>query len=131
MEPAESVGRAVGTAGTAVVFAGATVVIAPAALAVVRIPPLTTMGAAAAVTVVVSVLVAPTLLPALLGVPGARVASSAIPALRRAAPGARWVGVVTRSRWVVLRMSWTVTARAESSAGSDVVDVLRVRYGGA
>ncbi|GCE00190.1 MMPL family transporter [Embleya hyalina] len=116
MEPAESVGRAVGTAGTAVVFAGATVVIALAALAVVRIPFLTVMGVAAAVTVVVSVLVALTLLPALLGVLGARVASSAIPALRRAAdradgagraggraaPGARWVGVVIRSRWVVL-----------------------------
>ncbi|MFE5324804.1 MMPL family transporter [Embleya sp. NPDC056575] len=119
MEPAESVGRAVGTAGTAVVFAGATVVIALSALAVVRIPFLTVMGVAAAVTVVVSVLVALTLLPALLGVLGARVASSAIPALRRAAdradgaggsgraegraaPGTRWVGVVTRSRWVVL-----------------------------
>ncbi|MFI6978816.1 MMPL family transporter [Embleya sp. NPDC050154] len=85
MAPEESAGRAVGSAGTAVVFAGATVVIALAALAVVRIPFLTVMGVGAAGTVVVSVLVALTLLPALLGVLGTRVAASSIPVLRRSA----------------------------------------------
>jgi RND superfamily putative drug exporter len=44
----ESVSRAVGTAGSAVVFAGATVVIALAGLSVVGIPFLTEMGLAAA-----------------------------------------------------------------------------------
>ncbi|MGW1187386.1 MMPL family transporter [Streptomyces sp. NPDC002559] len=63
----EAVARAVGTAGSAVVFAGLTVVIALAGLAVVDIPVLTKMGLAAAGTVVVAVLVAITLLPALLG----------------------------------------------------------------
>ena len=63
----EAVGRAVGTAGSAVVFAGLTVLIALSALAVVRIPFLTTMGLAAAVTVLLAVLVALTLLPAILG----------------------------------------------------------------
>nr|WP_218848988.1 MMPL family transporter [Nocardioides perillae] len=63
----EAVGVAVGTAGSAVVFAGLTVIIALAALAVVRIPFLTAMGLAAAGTVLVAVLVALTLLPALLG----------------------------------------------------------------
>ena len=48
MDPEESAGRAVGTAGSAVVFAGATVVIALAALSVVGIPFLTAMGLAAA-----------------------------------------------------------------------------------
>ena len=61
LSPEEAVGRAVGTAGSAVVFAGATVVIALAGLAVVDIPFLTVMGLAAAGTVTVAVLVAITL----------------------------------------------------------------------
>ncbi len=65
--PEEAVGRAVGTAGSAVVFAGLTVVIALAGLSVVGIPALTKMGLAAAGTVLVAVLIALTLLPALLG----------------------------------------------------------------
>ncbi|MRH88074.1 MMPL family transporter [Nocardia sp. SYP-A9097] len=63
----EAAGRAVGTAGSAVVFAGLTVVIALAGLAVVGIPALTKMGLAAAGTVAVAVTIALTLLPALLG----------------------------------------------------------------
>ncbi len=64
---AEAVGVAVGTAGSAVVFAGLTVLIALAALAVVGIPFLTSMGLAAAATVLVAVLISLTLLPAVLG----------------------------------------------------------------
>ena len=64
----EAVGRAVGTAGSAVVFAGLTVLIALSALSVVGIPFLTAMGLAAAGTVLLAVLVALTLLPAILGV---------------------------------------------------------------
>ncbi|QYJ03211.1 MMPL family transporter [Nocardioides panacisoli] len=60
-------GIAVGTAGSAVVFAGLTVLIALSALAVVQIPFLTAMGLAAAATVFIAVMVALTLLPALLG----------------------------------------------------------------
>ena len=63
----EAAGIAVGTAGSAVVFAGLTVLIALAALAVVRIPFLTAMGLAAASGVFLAVLVALTLLPAVLG----------------------------------------------------------------
>ncbi|MER6343918.1 MMPL family transporter [Streptomyces sp. NPDC001595] len=74
MDPRESAGRAVGTAGSAVVFAGTTVVIALVGLAVVRIPFLTVMGLSAAATVLVAVLVAVTLLPALFGFAGARLA---------------------------------------------------------
>ncbi len=73
LPPDEAVGRAVGTAGSAVLFAGATVVIALTGLAVVNIPFLTVMGLAAAGTVVVAVLVALTLAPALLGFAGRRV----------------------------------------------------------
>ncbi|MEU6993208.1 MMPL family transporter [Streptomyces sp. NPDC046465] len=69
----EAAGRAVGTAGSAVVFAGLTVVIALVGLAVVNIPMLTKMGFAAAGTVVIAVLIALTLIPALLGYAGKRV----------------------------------------------------------
>ncbi|WP_328495408.1 MMPL family transporter [Streptomyces sp. NBC_00414] len=65
--PEEAAGLAAGTAGSAVVFAGLTVVIALAGLAVVGIPMLTKMGLAAAGAVVVGVLIALTLVPALLG----------------------------------------------------------------
>jgi len=66
----ESIARATGTAGSAVVFAGLTVLIALAGLSVVGIPFLTVMGLAAAATVAVAVLIAITLLPALLGFAG-------------------------------------------------------------
>ncbi|MFF4706805.1 MMPL family transporter [Streptomyces sp. NPDC001288] len=72
-EREEAAGRAVGTAGSAVVFAGLTVVIALVGLSVVNIPMLTKMGVAAAGTVVVAVLIALTLIPALLGFAGRRV----------------------------------------------------------
>ena len=64
---AHAAGLAVGKAGSAVVFAGLTVLIALAALMVVGIPFLTSMGMAAAGTVFFAVLVALTLLPAILG----------------------------------------------------------------
>ncbi|GAA4120330.1 MMPL family transporter [Knoellia locipacati] len=64
---AEAAARALGTAGSAVVFAGLTVIIALSALSLVRIPFLTTMGLAAAATVLVAVLIALTLTPAILG----------------------------------------------------------------
>ncbi|MEV5825001.1 MMPL family transporter [Spirillospora sp. NPDC052242] len=73
LEAREAAGRALGTAGSAVVFAGVTVVIALAGLSVVGIPFLTAMGLAAAATVAVAVLVALTLLPAVLAFAGARV----------------------------------------------------------
>ncbi|SDM79173.1 putative drug exporter of the RND superfamily [Streptomyces sp. cf386] len=69
----EAAGRAAGTAGSAVVFAGLTVVIALVGLAVVNVPMLTKMGVAAAGTVVIAVLIALTMVPALLGYAGRKV----------------------------------------------------------
>ncbi|MCX4831225.1 MMPL family transporter [Streptomyces sp. NBC_01016] len=66
-EPREATGLAVGTAGSAVVFAGLTVVIALAGLSVIGVPMLTKMGLCAAGAVVAAVLIALTLVPALLG----------------------------------------------------------------
>ncbi|MFD3825428.1 MMPL family transporter [Streptomyces sp. NPDC058625] len=72
-EREDAAGRAVGTAGSAVVFAGLTVVIALVGLSVVNIPMLTKMGIAAAGTVAIAVLIALTMVPALLGYAGRRV----------------------------------------------------------
>ncbi|ROP41034.1 MMPL family transporter [Saccharothrix texasensis] len=111
----DAIGTAVGTAGSAVVTAGLTVVIALAGLAVVGIPFLTQMGVAAALTIVVAVLVAVTLVPAVLGYLGRRV----LPRKERDAPagdvvGAEpreggffggWIGAVTRNRVVALLLA--------------------------
>jgi putative drug exporter of the RND superfamily len=72
-EPREAAATASATAGSAVVFAGATVVIALVGLLVVNIPFLTVMGMAAAGTVAIAVLIALTLIPALLGFAGDRI----------------------------------------------------------
>lgn len=69
----DAVATAVGTAGSAVAFAGVTVVIALAGLSVVGIPFLRVMGLAAAATVAVAVLIALTLLPAILSLTGERI----------------------------------------------------------
>lgn len=66
----EAAGRAVGTAGTAVVFAGLTVVIALSGLWIVGVRFLGFMGTAAAIAAALAVLSALTLMPALLGIFG-------------------------------------------------------------
>ena len=73
LEHAEAAARATATAGSAVIFAGLTVVIALSGLAVVNIPFLTVMGLAAAGTVVIAVLIAITLLPAMMGFAGTKI----------------------------------------------------------
>lgn len=117
-DPEESAARAVGTAGSAVVFAGVTVLIALIGLGFAGIPFLTTMGIAAAVAVAVAVAIAITVTPALLGLLKGKVigrprrplktkkkkqeqqastdsddASTAPP---RATGGTRWVTAVTK-----------------------------------
>ncbi|MFI9616473.1 MMPL family transporter [Streptomyces sp. NPDC052023] len=74
----EAAARAVGTAGSAVVFAGATVIIALCGLAVTGMPMLIAMGLCAAGAVAIAVLVSLTLVPALLGVVGNRVTARAV-----------------------------------------------------
>ena len=69
----ESAGKAVATAGNAVVFAALTVIIALSALTVVNIPFMTTMGLVGAASIAVAALVAISLLPALLRLAGPRV----------------------------------------------------------
>ncbi|HST39760.1 MAG TPA: MMPL family transporter, partial [Conexibacter sp.] len=106
MDVAESVALAVATAGSAVVFAGATVVIALAALVVVGIPFMASMGLAAAATVAVAVLIAITLVPALLGFAGDKLKKGKNfetgPRAAKPTMGSRWVGLVTRNRIVAM-----------------------------
>ncbi|MEE2031666.1 MMPL family transporter [Rhodococcus chondri] len=108
---AEAAGRAVGTAGSAVVFAGLTVIIALMALSVVGIPFLSVMGYAAAFTVLMAVLIAITLLPAVLALFGEKAFAGRIPGLSQsdpegdqATPGAalKFIGAVTRRPLVPL-----------------------------
>ncbi|MFV8189099.1 MMPL family transporter [Streptomyces sp. AF1B] len=111
----EAAGRAVGTAGSAVVFAGLTVVIALVGLSVVNIPMLTKMGVAAAGTVAIAVLIALTMIPALLGYAGRKVKPAGQKsrllgggrAARKAAEGrpnmgTRWASFVVRRPVAVL-----------------------------
>ncbi|MFD7569268.1 MULTISPECIES: MMPL family transporter [Streptomyces] len=108
MDWEESIARATATAGSAVVFAGATVVIALAALAITGIPFLTIMGLAGAGTVLVAVLVAVSLLPAVLGVFGERMRprrpkrNSKRKDRAAGAWGLAWARIVTRKPALVL-----------------------------
>ncbi|AGL17818.1 MMPL family transporter [Actinoplanes sp. N902-109] len=115
--PEDAAALAVGTAGSAVVTAGITVVIALAGLAIAGIPFLTEMGLAAAATIVVAVLVAVTLVPAVLGFIGRR----ALPRkLRNAPPAAAadsgraiyrgWAATISRFRVLSLLAAVVVLA---------------------
>ncbi|GGP81035.1 MMPL family transporter [Streptosporangium pseudovulgare] len=91
----ESIGLANGTAGNAVVFAGSTVIVALLALNITGVPFLGLMGTVGAACVLIAVLVAITLTPALLGLTDMRVLSRrnrervpAAPAAADAAPSA-------------------------------------------
>lgn len=106
----ESIALANGTSGTAVVFAGATVLIALLALGVTGIGFLGVMGTVAAVCVLVAVLVAVTLTPALLGLIGSRILSRRA----RKQEEARTPKPLGRlhSGWAVLRVVVAVAALA-------------------
>ena len=112
----DAIALAVGTAGSAVVTAGITVVIALTGLTVAGIPFLSQMGLAAAATIVVAVLVALTLVPAVLSLLGHRVlpraqrnahygahAAPVTPREGKFLPG--WIATVTRHRVVALLLS--------------------------
>ncbi|MGI5373325.1 MMPL family transporter [Streptomyces sp. CA-251387] len=127
-DPRESMALADGTAGSAVVFAGSTVIIALAALSVIGIPFLTTMGLGAAGAVLIAVLAAITLLPALAGFAGARLAPKpgSKAAQRATEPdgpaekatlGSRWVKtVVAKPLLTVLAVAGILVALALPAA---------------
>lgn len=136
-EPEEAAGRAVGTAGSAVVFAGATVFVALLGLGVVGIPELTRMGMGGAGAVALAVLVALTLVPAMFGFAGPKVLSRAArKAARRAGEGPHPVpaaagrpGFGTRWARFVLRRPVAVLLVAGLGLGAVAVPALSLELG--
>ncbi len=97
----ESIARAAATSGGAVFFAGCTVTIALVSLAVAGIPLVTTLGLMAGISVVVAVVAALTLLPALLAIVGPRINSLRVrtpPGDEQAKQGlwARWAADIAK-----------------------------------
>ncbi|MEW6059641.1 MAG: MMPL family transporter [Actinomycetota bacterium] len=105
LEVEEAVGRAVATAGQAVLFAGFTVMVAIWGLWVSGLPFIGLIGSVASVAVLMAVLAALTLLPALLCFLGRRIDSLGITWLRKRAQvnhrgvWARWARVVATHPW--------------------------------
>ena len=108
LDPAEAAGRATATSGGAVVFAGTTVIVALCGLSVARISFLTTMGLASAAMVAVAVLVALTVVPALIGIVGRRLLARRRRTVSRNSgmverrPASLWVRGVTRRPWATI-----------------------------
>ena len=76
--PVDAMGRALSTAGRAVIFAGLTICMATVALVIVGIPLVSQMGIVAAFYVVVMVVAAMTLVPALGGAAGGKLLTTRI-----------------------------------------------------
>jgi RND superfamily putative drug exporter len=113
----ESAVKASNTSGRAVIFAGATVVVAMLGLLVLNLGFLTGVGIAAAIVVMLSVLAATTLLPALLGLLGLRVlsrrqrrrlAGDGAPEMAQRGWWARWAGLVQRRPFVLAPIAFGV-----------------------
>lgn len=108
VDPAEAAGRATATSGGAVVFAGTTVIVALCGLSVAGIRFLTTMGLASAAMVAVAVLVALTVVPALIGIAGRRLLARRRRTVSRNSgmverrPASRWARGVTRRPWATI-----------------------------
>lgn len=105
----EAAARAVGTAGSAVFFAGLTVIIALCGLLVIGISFLSMMALVASVTVFLNVLIALTLLPALLGLVRERICSVKAREKQRTKSAGRehgiadgWVKGIVKLRWLVI-----------------------------
>ncbi|MDG0790515.1 MMPL family transporter [Cohnella ginsengisoli] len=102
----EAASRAIGTAGSAVFFAGLTVIIALCGMLVIGITFLSAMALVAAATVLVNVLIALTLLPALLGLIGERICSAKARAKKAASEkhglAHAWVKGIVKVRWLVV-----------------------------
>ena len=127
MDVVESIGKTNATAGQAVVVAGGTVVVAILGLQLAGIPFVAALGYSASIVVAVAVLVAVTLLPALLGFAGHRV----LPRASRDAPpveGAGHSGWVRWAHWVA-HHPWRSAITATAVLVTLAVPVLDMRLG--
>lgn len=105
----EATSRAIGTAGSAVFFAGLTVIIALCGMLVIGIGFLSTMALVAAVSVLITVLLALTLLPALLGLVGEKICSAKARSKSAAYTkndqqgfSHRWANATVKYRWAII-----------------------------
>ncbi|MCX5083609.1 MMPL family transporter [Streptomyces sp. NBC_00401] len=119
LEPEESAVRALNTSGRAVLFAGGTVCIALAGMLVMNLRFLDGVVIATSLTVVLSVLAAVTLLPALLGLLGPRVlsrkqrrklAATGPDPAEASGPAARWSAYVQERPRSIAAMALVVMA---------------------
>ncbi|HSP27363.1 MAG TPA: MMPL family transporter [Ilumatobacteraceae bacterium] len=127
MDVVESIGRTNATAGQAVVVAGSTVVVAILGLQLAGIPFVAALGYSASIVVAVAVLVAITLLPALLGFAGHRV----LPRASRHAPSVESTehnGWVRWAHWVAYH-PWRSAIAATVVLLALAVPVLDMRLG--
>ena len=108
MEVRESIARSVATSGAAVLFAGSTVVLALCSLAIAGIPIVAQMGVLSSIAVLVAILAAITLLPAVMAVLGPKVDALRLPWLHRrnnrdvdhdSTGWARWARGIARHPW--------------------------------
>ena len=148
VDPEEATGRAVATAGSAVIFAGMTVIIALLGLAVTGLPFLAIMGAGAALSVLVAILAALTLTPATFGLLKLRLAPKpAKPAqakkVGKVSLNERWLNLVLRfpkfftvvgawsgKRWMTMSPLFVLRVAHRSSAMASRLSIgLRRRLG--
>lgn len=83
MDVEDAVGVAINTAGRSVGFAGTTVAIGLLGLALIRIPFVTGLGVAGSLVVIISVIIALGLMPAILGIAGKGILRFRVPGLGR------------------------------------------------
>jgi putative drug exporter of the RND superfamily len=105
----EAASRSIGTAGSAVFFAGLTVIIALCGMLVIGIGFLSTMALVAAASVLINVLLALTLLPALLGLVGERICTAKARTKNTASRNKashgfshRWANITVKYRWIII-----------------------------
>ncbi|MFB9238854.1 MMPL family transporter [Plantactinospora siamensis] len=127
---AAAVGRALGTAGRAVLFSGGTVVISLAGLFLVRDQSVRTMALAMMVAVLALLALALSLLPAVLGLLGSRVDRLALPWARRSLrhpdpDRSGWARLAT----LVMRRPVLVAVGAAALLGALAAPALGLRYG--
>jgi RND superfamily putative drug exporter len=107
----DAIVEASGTAGRSVLFAGGTVVIALLGLAMVGIPFVAYLGGAASIVVLLSVVVALFVMPALLALAGPHIDRLHVPGLPRTSydsetgVGYRWSLLVQRAPWLWVALS--------------------------
>ncbi|MFJ8579608.1 MMPL family transporter [Micromonospora sp. NPDC093277] len=129
-ERARAVGRTVATAGQAVLFSGVTVVVSLGGLWLVRSAKVYSMAVGMSTAVLVMMLIAVTLLPALLGLLGSRINRLALPWARRslAHPDPEH-SVWAKAIAVVMRRPVLIAALGTVLLGALSVPVFHLRYG--